>query len=164
MRIPSFEECPRLGLIVLGGTVYPSLTCFSTVGKMTTALVSQSSHGTRDLFFHPSLFRSILLEARKVDAGSRESSELNTDPTTAPSLAYAGPTELGFASTSLTRQRALSFLSSGALPAAVRLALPLSTVLNPPGNENDSLTSPRHSQGTLASDPYSFPVGVAYRE
>lgn len=41
MRIPSFEECPRLGLVVLGGTVYPSLTCFSTVGKMTTALVSQ---------------------------------------------------------------------------------------------------------------------------
>lgn len=60
--------------------------------------------------------------------------------------------------------KALSFLSFGDLPAAVRLALPLSTVLNPPGTENDSLTSPRQSQGTLASDPYSFSIGVACRE
>lgn len=44
MRIPTFEECPRLGAGHPGRNGFPSLACFSTVEKMTTVLVSQSSH------------------------------------------------------------------------------------------------------------------------
>lgn len=69
MRIPSFEECPRQGLAILGGAAYPSLAFFSTVERMTTALVSQSSHGTRKLFFHPPLLRSTSAGSQKGGLG-----------------------------------------------------------------------------------------------
>lgn len=68
MRIPSFEESPRRGLAILGGAADPSLAFLPTV-EMTTALDSQSSCRTRDLFFHLPLLRGT--SARSQKAGLR---------------------------------------------------------------------------------------------